>query len=102
MVIGVATFRLNYFGKYFEDHADSGSLDPNEGLPLWLPAESTVDAEVNYNINEMFNVAVGASNLFDEYPDENKYAEVLGAQYPTTAVMGFNGGFYYARLTYTF
>lgn len=94
--------RLNYFGKYFEDHADSGSLDPNEGLPLWLPAESTVDAEVNYNINEMFNVAVGASNLFDEYPDENKYAEVLGAQYPTTAVMGFNGGFYYARLTYTF
>jgi iron complex outermembrane receptor protein len=94
--------RANYFGKYFEDHADSGSLDPNEGLPLWLGAEFTIDAEVNYTFNESYNVAVGASNLLDAVPDENKYAEVLGAKYPTTAVMGFNGGFYYARLTYTF
>lgn len=94
--------RANYFGKYFEDHADSGSLDPNEGLPLWLGAEYTIDAEVNYSFNESYNIAVGASNLLDAVPDENKYAEVLGAKYPTTAVMGFNGGFYYARLTYTF
>lgn len=95
--------RANYFGKYFEDHADSGTLIvAEEGMPVWLGSEVTVDAEVNYSVNEAYNIAFGASNLLDEYPDENPYSGVLGAKYPTTAVMGFNGGFYYARLTYTF
>jgi iron complex outermembrane receptor protein len=61
-----------------------------------------VDIEVNYSFSDNYNIAVGANNLFDEVPDENRWAEVLGAKYPTTTVMGFNGGFYYARLTYSF
>lgn len=95
--------RLNHYGSYYEDHADSGVvLAEDGGLPLFPGAEMTVDAEVTYNFNENYSIALGASNLFDEYPDENKWAEVLGAKYPTTSVMGFNGGFYYARLTYNF
>lgn len=95
--------RLNHYGKYFEDHADSGSLlIEKDGLPLFLGAEQTVDVEVNYTINDSYNVAVGANNLLNAVPDENRWMRVLGAQYPTTTVMGFNGGFYYARLTYNF
>ncbi len=95
--------RLNHYGSYYEDHADSGVVSAADGgLPLYLGAELTVDAEVTYNFSDNYSVALGASNLFDELPDENEWAEVLGAKYPTTTVMGFNGGFYYARLTYNF
>ncbi len=95
--------RLNHYGSYYEDHADSGVVSAADGgLPLYLGAELTVDAEVTYNFSDNYSVALGASNLFDELPDENEWADVLGAKYPTTAVMGFNGGFYYARLTYNF
>ena len=95
--------RLNHYGSYFEDHADSGALRiEDDGLPLNLGAELTVDAEVSYAFDENYELSLGATNLFDELPDENRWAEVLGAKYPTTAVMGFNGGFYYARLTYNF
>lgn len=95
--------RLNHYGKYYEDHADSGFVRPeDDGLPLYPGSEMTVDAEVSYIFNDSYTVAVGASNLLDEYPDENRWAGALGAQYPTTSVMGFNGGFYYARLTYNF
>jgi iron complex outermembrane receptor protein len=95
--------RLNYFGNYFEDHADSGALRvEDDGLPLFLGSEVTLDVEATYAIDENFEVSLGANNLLDETPDENRWADVLGAQYPTTAVMGFNGGFYYARLNYKF
>lgn len=95
--------RLNQYGSYFEDHADSGALRvEDDGLPLNLGAEMTVDAEISYAFDENYELSLGATNLFDELPDENRWASVLGAQYPTTAVMGFNGGFYYARLTYNF
>ncbi len=95
--------RLNHYGSYFEDHADSGALRvEDDGLPLFLGAEQTVDVELNYSFSDNYNIAVGANNLFDEVPDENRWADVLGAKYPTTTVMGFNGGFYYARLTYNF
>lgn len=95
--------RLNYFGNYFEDHADSGALRvEDDGLPLFLGSELTLDVEATYVIDDNFEVSLGANNLLDETPDENRWADVLGAQYPTTAVMGFNGGFYYARLNYKF
>ncbi len=95
--------RLNYFGNYFEDHADSGALRvEDDGLPLFLGSEVTVDVEATYAVNESVEISLGANNLLDEVPDENRWADVLGAQYPTTAVMGFNGGFYYARLNYKF
>ena len=95
--------RLNYFGNYFEDHADSGALRiEDDGLPLFLGSEFTLDVEATYAVDQNIEVSLGASNLLDEVPDENRWASVLGAQYPTTAVMGFNGGFYYARLNYKF
>lgn len=95
--------RLNYFGNYFEDHADSGVLSAADGgYPLFLGSEVTLDVEATYAIDENFEVSLGANNLLDEMPDENVWAGELGAKYPTTAVMGFNGGFYYARLNYKF
>jgi len=95
--------RLNHFGSFYEDHLDSGALrEEDDGLPIEVASAVTVDAELTYHVNDSYDVAVGAQNLFDAYPDEHKWQGVAGSKYPTTAVMGINGGFYYARLTYKF
>ena len=86
--------RINYFGEYYEAHLDDGTL------PIEAGAEYTVDVEAGYNFTDAFSVTLGAANLFDEYPDDNPWAGVVGAQYPVTSPMGFNGGFWYLRANY--
>jgi len=87
-------FRVNYYGDYFEAHLDDGTL------PIEAGSEFTVDAEFGYNFTDSLAVTLGASNLFDEVPDINPWADVVGALYPVTSPMGFNGGFWYLRATY--
>jgi iron complex outermembrane receptor protein len=94
--------RLNHFGAFYEDHLDSGVLTEPDGLPIEVGSAITFDAEVSYSINDSYEISVGAQNLFDAYPDEHKWQGVAGSKYPTTAVMGINGGFYYVRLNYSF
>jgi iron complex outermembrane receptor protein len=86
--------RINYFGEYFEAHLDDGTL------PIEAGAEYTVDFEAGYNFTDSISVTLGAANVFDEYPDVNPWAGIVGAQYPTTSPMGFNGGFWYLRANY--
>lgn len=86
--------RINYFGEFYEAHADAFDL-PINGDAQW-----TVDAEVSYNLTDSVTIAAGADNLFDSYPTENPYGTILGAKYAVTAPAGFGGGFYYLRLSY--
>lgn len=89
--------RVNYYGAFYEAHLDSGAL------PIDASAKFTIDTELSMNVNNSFDVAVGASNLLDEYPDENPWgASVAGAAYPVTSPMGFNGRFLYGKVTYKF
>jgi iron complex outermembrane recepter protein len=61
------------------------------------------DAEVAYNVSSGLTFIVGAQNLFDEYPDENPGgAAGAGNRYSQYTPFGFNGGFWYGRLTYRF
>ncbi|GGD68711.1 TonB-dependent receptor plug domain-containing protein [Lacimicrobium alkaliphilum] len=92
-----ALMRLNYFGEYYEDHVDAGG-----GLDIYPGSELTVDLELGYFLTDDFQIAGGAKNLFDNVPDDNPFAGVVGSKYPTTAPMGINGGFYYIRGIYTF
>jgi iron complex outermembrane receptor protein len=59
-----------------------------------------LDAEVTYSLTDAVSLTLGAENLTDSYPTKNPYATVLGAEYATTAPGGFNGGFYYLKLSY--
>ena len=87
--------RVNYFGEYFEDHVDSGIF------PIEAGAEFTVDAEIGYTFNDSLTIVLGAQNLLDEEPDLNPWASsIVGAKFPVTSPMGFNGGFYYARVSW--
>lgn len=89
--------RLRYTGGTFEDHLDSG-------LPFNISSEVVFDAEVAYALSENIDLTLGATNLFDERPDEiTPYdTEVAGSRYPTTSPIGINGGYYYVKATYNF
>jgi iron complex outermembrane receptor protein len=92
--------RLNYYGEYFECHLDAtGPGDPVTGcdLPINGDAQVTFDFELGYDVSDNFEIAIGAQNAFDSYPDENEFGGVAGSAYPATAPGGYLGGFYYVR-----
>lgn len=91
-----ANARLNYYGSFFEDHLDDGSLPIDGGSAV------TVDAELGWKFTSGLYINVGAQNLFDKVPDKNPWGFIAGAQYPVHTPYGFNGGFYYARIGYKF
>lgn len=89
--------RVRYAGSIYEDHLDSG-------LPFSAGSEVVFDAEVAYEMTENWKLTVGATNLFDETPDEitPHDTEAAGSLYPTTSPIGINGGYYYMKATYNF
>ncbi|MDQ3206945.1 MAG: TonB-dependent receptor [Pseudomonadota bacterium] len=98
-----ASLRLNYFGSFYEDHLDSDVVRAEDGgLPIYGDSAVTVDAEAGWDFASGLYFRVGAQNLFDNVPDENPWAGIAGARYPVHAPYGFNGGFYYARVGFTF
>ncbi|GLX84293.1 TonB-dependent receptor [Thalassotalea loyana] len=92
--------RANFFGEYYAVHADDTSDWGSETADSAL----TFDAEVSYFINDEFTVSVGANNIFDQEAQELKDGTygVLGAKYYESGPFDYNGGYYYAKLTYSF
>jgi len=94
---------------------ETKSFDPNtEALDERFRAKVVTDLSLNYQINRILQVTVGANNLFDVYPDPLKVI-----QYPTpgnpasvdnssfgrfvysrnVSQFGFNGGYYFISLS---
>lgn len=88
--------RANFYGSY-ENAIDSDALVTQEYDPSVL-----FDVELTYNINDGLNVALGARNIFDTYPDKDEDDECCGNVYWSANVVDWQGGYYYARLNYTF
>ncbi|MCU7555128.1 TonB-dependent receptor [Alteromonas sp. ASW11-19] len=84
-------WRINYYGKFYEDH-----LDASAGMDIEGRAVTTVDAEAAWQVTDKLTFSVGAQNLFNELPEENPHQGVVGALYPPTSPSGINGRFYYA------
>ena len=83
--------RANFHGPYGEAHANDGSRWIEPG------GEVTLDVEGSYAINDSWELIGGAANVFDNFPDEHRYATVVGSRYPTTAPFGLSGGQYYVK-----
>jgi iron complex outermembrane receptor protein len=87
-------WRISYYDDYFEAHLDDGTL------PIFAGAETTLDLELGYSFGENLRVTLGGQNVTDEEPDINPWADIVGAQFPVTSPMGFNGAFYYVRASW--
>ncbi|RYV00634.1 TonB-dependent receptor [Shewanella sp. OPT22] len=95
--------RVNYFGEYQGVHVDYDATVKTGS------AAYTVDMEVNYDINDSFNIAVGAQNLFDQEAERLDFFDNTdipnnnwGGQYYETSPFGFNGGYWYVKGAYRF
>ncbi|WP_426197641.1 TonB-dependent receptor plug domain-containing protein [Massilia sp. DWR3-1-1] len=77
-----------------------------------IGTKATTDLEIAKSVTKALTLAVGANNLFNQYPDRNNAALIAaqnaalntGAvnQYPSFSPFGINGGYYYARMNYAF
>lgn len=77
--------------------------------PKWL-----TDLDVTYRLSDGITVSVGANNLFDVYPTKNLASVVVNGTvfngsdnvgifpYNGIAPSGFNGAFYYGKVSYRF
>jgi iron complex outermembrane receptor protein len=101
----VSTFvRANMYGEYYAVHADWFGTNSD--------AEWTVDASVNYQLTDNFNVSAGVQNLFDTEAlkidgsagakGEGVPGNVLGGIYYETSPYGIEGAFWYVSAGYNF
>ncbi|WP_454797912.1 TonB-dependent receptor plug domain-containing protein [Novosphingobium lindaniclasticum] len=87
-----ALVRVTRYGQYTES-SNVAASDRTFG------AKWVTDAEIGYQLTDNFDIAVGANNLFDLYPDRNGAVAADGSGlYGNFAPFGLSGGFYYARL----
>ena len=106
---------LRYFGEYTvqEGSGDDPARQTYGGK--WL-----TDIQGNYQLNEGLSLTIGANNLLDQVPDENEIGQSRGGTLVDgagqvivdspgvftysrrSAPFGFNGGIYYAKLSYSF
>ena len=106
---------VRYFGSYTvqEGSGDDPARQTYGGK--WL-----TDIQSNYQLNEGVSLTIGANNLFDQMPDISEISQSRAGTltdstghvivdssgvFPysrRSAPFGFNGGLYYAKLSYSF
>nr|WP_240160463.1 TonB-dependent receptor [Pseudomonas bharatica] len=89
---------LTRYGSYREvNDANDRSLD-RVYKARWI-----TDLDVGYQLTKDLNLAVGAKNLFDIYPERQApSSKTMTKGYGVYSPYGFTGGYYYTRLTYDF
>lgn len=104
--------RASYYDGWVTAFYDDGPLQPVCSDERPIPPDSDAcysdawlfDVEAAYTFGDRFTVVVGADNVFDEYPELSAlYPDFSqGSKFPNTSPFGFNGGFWYIRLSAEF
>lgn len=104
-----ATFRTNRFGSVFLPGtatslavARGAGVADNTLTPKWVS-----DVEVRAKVYQGIELAIGADNVFDVYPDRLPAGGVFGNNpfflpYSNLSPFGFNGRFLYGRISAAF
>ncbi len=96
------TLRTQRFGE-----VTSFGTPTNGSLDQTFSAKWITDVNVSYTFNGRFTLSAGVDNVFDVYPDENNQGDATTAgnnnfgifPYNQISPFGFNGAFYYGRVT---
>ena len=98
------TARINYFGSYWDSEDGRNAFD--EGFvmlsSLYPPysGKALLDVEFGIPFGDV-ELAIGAENLLNAYPDNNPYGAItVGNGYGQFSPFGFNGTYYYTRISY--
>ncbi len=95
--------RESRYGTSVEVFPDNVTFGPNYYAAVITPKYIT-DLEFGYKILDNLKLSLGANNLFDVYPNKTPPVTrfVNSTVYNSSSPFGFDGGFYYARLNFTF
>jgi iron complex outermembrane receptor protein len=99
------TLRTQRFGE-----VTSFGTDPTGVLDQTFGAKWITDVAASYTFRQRFTFTAGVDNVFDVYPDVNNQGNATTAgnnnfgifPYNQISPFGFNGAFYYGRLTFGF
>jgi iron complex outermembrane receptor protein len=88
--------RVNYYDKF--------TVTASSGVAQTFGSEFVADLEASYRFSDKLSLAVGAQNLFDNYPDKDRRTidpvtglPGNGNQYIDASPFGYNGGLWYLR-----
>jgi len=87
--------RGNFYGAYSRQTTAAGNAKQRYGPEVFF------DLEVTAPLAERYSLTVGARNLFDKYPPINRIDDTNGRLY-YDGVVDWQGGYYYARLSFNF
>ena len=89
---------LTRYGSWREvNDANDRSLD-RDYKARWI-----TDLDVGYQLTKDLELAIGARNLFDVYPERQApSSKTMTKGYGAYSPYGFTGGYYFGRLTYNF
>ncbi|WP_324261666.1 TonB-dependent receptor [Altererythrobacter sp. H2] len=103
------TARANRYGSVFLPGTTTDIAVPKGAAnnDLTMSPETVVDLEVRFNPIETLQLAVGANNLLDQYPDRLPFVAPFGANnaflpYSSQSPFGFSGRFVYGRVSVDF
>ncbi len=107
------TARANRYGKVFLPGPSTDITIAQGAAPgdITLSPEWVTDLEVRFNPAEAVQIAIGANNLFDVYPDRLPFGTVGGFNYglnnsflpySSQSPFGFSGRFLYGRVSIDF
>ena len=87
--------RNTYFGEVIRDGFPFGGIQKHNGKVV-------TDMTVAYKITPKIQVALGANNLFDIFPDRQIYENSYFGVFKYAPVqMGTTGAYYFTRLSFT-
>lgn len=84
--------RLSYYSGWFD--SEDGQ---NYG------GEYLLDLEAGYELTKNLSLSIGGQNVLDTYPEDNPGARSgVGNRYSQFSPFGFNGAYWYTRISYRF
>ncbi|MEQ1610756.1 MAG: hypothetical protein ABL956_17600 [Hyphomonadaceae bacterium] len=88
--------RANFYGDYSNSEGGVATIQK-------FDPEVLFDVEFIYSLSDKTQLALGARNVFDEYPDLDMIREeCCGALYRSDSVVDWQGGYYYVRARHAF
>ena len=93
--------RGSQWGGYFD--GESPNFHPSDPAnAIEFPSRQLFDVEAAYTLSNSWTITLGGQNVLNTFPEEFPGAsDGLGNKYGQYNPFGFNGGFYYSRLAYS-